>query len=75
MDAQTSTAAICCVCKEFLDTLAPHAILKFDYAHIDCADAYDAQMSRFLPDPLDRDPMGSDPMEDQSYDEDDDNDF
>lgn len=43
MDAQVSTTVLCCVCKQFLDTLAPHAIVKSDYAHIDCADAYDAR--------------------------------
>ncbi len=35
-------AAICCLCKCSLDIHAPHAIVKHDYAHLDCADAYDA---------------------------------
>jgi hypothetical protein len=43
MDMQVRAAAICCICKCSVDIHAPHAIVKHDYAHLDCADAYDAQ--------------------------------
>jgi hypothetical protein len=36
-------AIICCVCLCSLDDTAPYAILDSDFAHLDCADAYDAQ--------------------------------
>ncbi len=43
MDMQVRPAAICCLCKCSIDIHAPHAIVKHDYAHLDCADAYDAR--------------------------------
>jgi len=36
-------AVICCVCRCSLDETAPHAILNSEFAHLDCADAYDAR--------------------------------
>lgn len=43
MDVQVRTAAICWLCKCSIDLHEPHAIVKSDYAHLDCADAYDAR--------------------------------
>lgn len=43
MLTRVRTAAICCVCKCSLDATQPHAIIKHDYAHLDCADAHDAR--------------------------------
>jgi hypothetical protein len=43
MDVQVRAAAICYVCKCSVDIHEPHAIIKFEYAHLDCADAYDAR--------------------------------
>jgi len=43
MDIQVHLAAICCVCKCSLHWHEPHAIVNHDYAHLDCADAYDSQ--------------------------------
>lgn len=37
------TADICFVCKCSLDTTAPHAIVNHEYAHLDCADTWDAR--------------------------------
>jgi len=37
------TMAICVLCKCGLDTTRPHAIVKHDYAHPDCADRHDAR--------------------------------
>ena len=34
--------AICCLCRCSLDQAAPHAIVNSEFAHLDCADAYDA---------------------------------
>jgi len=42
MDTHAKPAAICVLCKCSLDTHAPHAIVKHDYAHLDCADVYDS---------------------------------
>lgn len=36
-------ASVCCVCGCAVDLHAPHAILKHDYAHLDCADVYDSR--------------------------------
>lgn len=41
MDA--ALASVCCVCGCAVDLHAPHAILKHDYAHLDCADVYDSR--------------------------------
>lgn len=57
MDAQVSTVAVCSLCNGFLDTTQPHAIVKHDYAHLDCADAHDSKDLGGLPDPGDL--MGS----------------
>jgi len=38
-----NTVAICVLCKCALDTSRPHAIVKHDYAHQDCAERYDAR--------------------------------
>lgn len=40
---QVKTAAICVICKCSVDTNEPYAIVKHDYAHQDCADAYDSR--------------------------------
>lgn len=66
MDAQVSTFAVCVLCKEFLDTTQPHAIVKHDYAHLHCADEYDARDLGGLPDPGDL--MGSEWPEDEEDD-------
>lgn len=42
MDAQVSTVMVCVLCNDFLDTTQPHAIVKHDYAHLNCADEYDS---------------------------------
>jgi len=34
---------MCVVCDKPLDTHAPHAIVKHDYAHLLCANEYDSQ--------------------------------
>ena len=47
LDMQARAAAICCVCKCSVDVNAPHAIIKFEYAHLNCADAYDAGVSHY----------------------------
>lgn len=47
MDMQVRPAAICCLCKCSIDIHAPHAIVKHDYAHLDCADAYDADVAPY----------------------------
>lgn len=57
MDAQVSTVALCCVCKDFLNTIEPHAIVNHDYAHLTCADEHDSRDLGALPDPGDL--MGS----------------
>lgn len=38
---EVKPVAICVVCKCAIDLNAPYAIVKSDYAHLDCADAYD----------------------------------
>jgi hypothetical protein len=43
MRDQVKTAAICVLCRCGLDLNQPHAIVKHDYAHQDCADRYDAR--------------------------------
>jgi len=43
MDMQSRTAALCFVCKCSVDAHAPHAIVNHQYAHLDCADAYDSR--------------------------------
>ena len=43
MDMQVRPAAICGICKCSIDLSAPYAIVNHDYAHLDCADAYDAR--------------------------------
>jgi hypothetical protein len=36
-------AAICVVCHCSVDTHEDHAIVRHEYAHLDCADAYDSR--------------------------------
>ena len=43
MDMEVKSAAICCLCKCSVDLHEPYKIVKHDYAHVDCADAYDAR--------------------------------
>ena len=43
MDMHVKPAAICCLCKCSLDIHEPHAIVNFNYAHLDCADEYDSR--------------------------------
>lgn len=34
---------LCCLCRQPLNVTAPHAIVSNDFAHIRCANEYDAQ--------------------------------
>lgn len=43
MDMQLPNIVICGICREFLDTNNPHAMVNHDYAHLSCADEYDAR--------------------------------
>lgn len=43
MDVPVKAAAVCCLCRGFLDITAPHAIVNHDYAHLQCANEFDAR--------------------------------
>jgi hypothetical protein len=43
MDALAKTVVICALCRCPLDTREDHAVVRSDYAHLKCADEYDAR--------------------------------
>jgi len=36
-------ATFCSLCRQPLDVTGPHAIVRSDYAHLDCADEHDSR--------------------------------